>query len=131
MNFSVRQDYPTSLERLWAVFGHADYPEKKYRALGSTGLKIMRFEVTKKLIEVDLERKAQVVAEKIPKMARALIGSEQRMRHHTQWRRVSPMQVDAELDIAPVGISLRAHAYGTVIELTPKQTRMTLKFHVR
>jgi hypothetical protein len=60
MKFRVRQDYPTSLEHLWAAFGHADYPEHKYRALGSTALQIPRFNAAEKLIEVELERTTPV-----------------------------------------------------------------------
>lgn len=131
MKFNMRQDYPSSLEHLWAAFGHADYPEQKYRALGSTALKIVRFDANEELIEVELERNTHVVMENIPKWARTLIGSEQRLRHHTQWRRVSPMRVDAELDIALLGIPVSAHATGTVTELNPKLTRMALNFHVK
>jgi hypothetical protein len=131
MKFRIRQDYPTSLEHLWAAFGRVDYPKQKYRALGSKALKILRFEVTERRINVELERKTQLVAERIPKWASTLIGGEQRIHHCTQWSRVSPIQVDAELDIAPVNIALCAHATGTVVELNPKQTRMTLNFDVQ
>ena len=131
MKFKMRQEYPASIQRLWAAFGQPDYPRKKYRALGSTALKILRFDVTERLIEVELERKTRVVAAKLPKWACALIGGEQRIHHHTKWWRVSPTQVEAELDIAPTGISVCAHATGTIVELYPGRTQMTLNFDVK
>jgi Protein of unknown function (DUF2505) len=130
LKFSLSQDYPAGLDRLWAIFGQANYPEQKYRSLGSTAVQMLRFTATEKLIEVELERKAPVAWEKIPHWARKFIGSEQTMHHHTKWRRVSPTQVDAELDIAPVGMPVSAHGTGSVIEMTPKQTRLTLSFDV-
>jgi hypothetical protein len=131
MKFRMRQDYPTSLEHLWAAFGDADYPEQKYRALGSSAVQILRFTATAKLIEVELERKARVVVAKLPAWARPFADGEQRMRHHSKWWRVSPTQVNAELDIVPVGLPVRAHATGSAVELTATQTRLTLSIEVK
>ena len=115
---------------MWAAFGQADYPEHKYHALGSTDLHILRFNVNEKLIEVELERSTQARAESIPEWAHKLIGGEHKMHHHTWWRRVSPTQVEAELNITPMDMPVSAHAAGTIIELGHGQTSMTLDFEV-
>ena len=67
----------------------------------------------------------------MPSWARNVVRSTQTMHHHTRWRRVSPTQVHAELDIAPVGMPVRARGVGSIVELSPRKTRMTLTFHVR
>ncbi len=130
VKFRLHQDYPTTLARLWAAFGRADYPEQKYRALGSTAVHILRFDVTESLIEVVLERTAPVAMAQIPAWARAFIGSEQRLRHYTRWRRLSPTRVRADLDIAPVGLPVSAHATGSAVEQSADLTRLTLTFDV-
>jgi hypothetical protein len=35
MEFTITQDFPAGLDRLWAVFGRPDYPRRKYRAFGT------------------------------------------------------------------------------------------------
>lgn len=130
MKFSLRQDFPAGLARLWTVFGRPEYTEQKYRSLGSTSLRILKFAATDKMIEVELERSAPVPLEKVPALARVLPGKQQTMRHHSRWERAGPKQINAELDISPVGVPLDAHCIGSVVELSPGRSRMTLRFEV-
>jgi len=131
VNFSLKQDFPTDLARLWTALGRPDYVELKYRSLGATRLRVLKFDATVEVIEVELERSAPIARERLPAWARPFLGDEQMMRHHTRWRRIGPTHIEAELDIAPVGRPLRAHGVGTVIEPSPGQTRMTLRFDVQ
>jgi hypothetical protein len=41
--FELTQDFPVGLDRLWAVLGRPDYIRDKYRSLGSTSLRILKF----------------------------------------------------------------------------------------
>jgi hypothetical protein len=131
MKFNVCQDYPASLARLWAAFGDAGYPRQKYRALGSTDIRMLKFTATGKRIEVDLERQVQGLAQKLPAWAARFAAGRQRMRHRSTWWRVSPTRVDAELDIVAVGLPVSAHATGSAIELQPDLTRLTLSLEVK
>ena len=79
---------------------------------------------------MDLERTAPVAVARLPGWARPFIGEEQRLRHHTQWRRLSPTWVRADLDIVAVDLPLSAHATGTAVEQSPDLTRMTFSFDV-
>ena len=130
MKFSLSQDFPAGLDRLWAAFGRPDYPEQKYRALGSTDIRMLRFDVAADRIEVELERKAPVAWETIPAWARRLMQREQTMRHRSRWRRIGPARIEAELDIAPLGLPVTARGSGVLVELTPGRTHMTLDFQV-
>jgi hypothetical protein len=130
MKFRLHQDYPAALDDLWAVFARADYPEQKYRALGSTAVRIQRFAVTATLITVDLERTVHLDLARVPLWARPFLGAEQRLRHHTRWQRLGPAQARADLVIVPVGQPLAASAIGAVAELAPDLTRLTLTFDV-
>lgn len=130
MKFSLVQEFPASLERLWSAFGQPDYPLQKYRALGSTGIRLLRFVATAELIEVELEREAPVAGDAVPGWARGFMRPTQTMRHRTRWRRVGPTQAEAELDIAPLGQPVAAHGIGSIAELGPGLTRMTLSFVV-
>jgi hypothetical protein len=130
MKFRLRQDFPAGLARLWTVFGRPEYTKQKYRSLGSTALRILKFAATDKMIEVELERNAPVALEKLPAWARVLSGKRQTMRHHSRWERAGPKQINAELDISPVGVPLRAHCIGSVVELSRGLSRMTLRFDV-
>lgn len=130
MKFSLSQDFPAGLDRLWDAFGRPEYPEQKYRALGSTAIRMLRFYASADRIEVELERDAPVYRETIPAWARRFLQSRQTMRHRTRWRRIGPALVDAELDITAVGRPVSAHGTGAVVELAPGRTRMTLDFAV-
>jgi hypothetical protein len=130
MRFDLTQDFPASLERLWTALGSADYVEQKYRSLGSTSIRILKFIASAELIEVVLDREAPVVREKLPRWARVLSGKHQAMRQHTRWRRADNAHVDAEFDIVPQGVPVRARGTGSVVALSPGHTRMTLHFDV-
>lgn len=130
MKFSLSQDFPAGLDRLWAVFGRPDYPEKKYRSLGSSDIRVLLFRVDAEVIEVELERTTPVAWQTIPVWARALLSRRQVMHHRSRWQRVSPTWVEAVLDIAPVGRRVSAHGSGSIVQLTPDRTRMTLRFTV-
>jgi hypothetical protein len=130
MKFSLAQDYPADLRRLWATLGRAEYVEQKYRSLGAAALRILKLQVTDDVIDVELERSAPVAREELPRWARAVLRGTQPMHHHTRWSRAGAARVEAELDIAPVGIPVRAHGVGSVAELAPDRTRLTLDFDV-
>jgi hypothetical protein len=131
MDFTLTQAYPAGLDRLWAVFGHPEYPHRKYSALGATDFRLQRFHVTAKTIEVELERDVPVDRSRLPSWVRRMVGGQQRLRHRTRWRRVSPKRVTAELDIAPVRLPVHARGVGTIVEIAPGMTRMILTWQVK
>lgn len=130
MDFTLTQDYPTGLDRLWAVFGRPEYPQRKYVALGATALRLQQFDVTTHAIEVELERDVPVDSSGLPPWVRRLVGGKQTLRHHTRWRRVSPTRVAAELEISPISLPVRARGVGTIIETAPGMTRMKIDWTV-
>ncbi len=130
MKFSLSQDFPAGLDRLWEIFGRPDYPQQKYRSLGSSDIRLLLFRVDAEVIDVELERTAPVAWESIPAWARAFLSRRQVMHHRSRWQRVSPVLVEAELDIVPVGRRVSAHGTGSIVQLTPELTRMTLGFVV-
>lgn len=131
MKFSLDQDFPADPARLWAALGRRDYVEQKYRSLGAATLRILRFEVTRDSIDVELERSAPVARKVLPAWARPFVADRQVMRHHTRWRRADFTRIDAELDIWPVGLPVHAHGVGTLTGRSPGRTSMTLHFEVK
>lgn len=131
MKFSLAQDFPAGMDSLWAVFSQADYPERKYAALGSTDFRLISFRAAAEHISVALERTVPAATERIPDWARRLVSRDYVMRHETQWRRIDGRRADAELDITPVGIPVSIRACGDIIEQSPVTTRMTLTFEVQ
>jgi len=129
MRFSVQQDFPTGIEGLLAAFGRADYPRQKYRALGSTAVRITRFEVAPDLIQVELERNVAVAAADLPAWARAFAGK-RTLSHRTRWQRVGAARIEAHLEIRPSGLPVEATGTGAVTEFDPGRTRMELDFDV-
>jgi len=130
MEFTTCQDFPAGLDCLWAAFGHSEYPRQKYLALGATAVRLHRFEATPQSIEVDLERVVPVAKSRLPAWAQKLFGGAQTLRHRTAWRRIGAKQVAAELDIVPIGLPVRAHGVGTIVELTSGNTRMAVTWHI-
>lgn len=130
MEFTLTQYFPTGLDRLWAVFGRPEYPQRKYLALGATALRLHRFHVTPQAIEVELERDVPVDQSRFPAWVGKMIGRKQSLRHQTQWRRISPTEVSAELHISPTGLPVHARGVGTIAETVPGKTRMVLTWRV-
>ncbi len=131
MQFDLTQDFPVSLERLWTVLGRADYIEQKYRALGSTSLRILKFSADAESIEIELDRQAPVARDELPMWAHVLSGKQQTMRHHTRWRRAGFDRVDADVDICALDLPVSAKGTGSVVELSSEHSRLTLHFDVR
>jgi len=130
MQFDVTQDFPVGLDRLWAALGRADYVERKYRALGSAALRILKLRADADRIEVELDRQAPVARAALPAWARVLAGKRQAMHHRTRWTRADRDRVDAEFEFAARGLPVRARGTGTVAELSPHHSRMTLHLEV-
>ena len=130
MEFDLTQEFPVGLGRLWSALGRADYIEQKYRSLGTTSLRIRKLVRDADTIEVVLDRKAPVALDELPLWARLLSGTRQAMRHHTRWKRVSRDRVDAELDIRALGRGVVATGAGSVHELSPTHSRLTLHFNI-
>ena len=131
MDFTLTQYFPTGLDRLWAVFGRPEYPQRKYSALGATAFRLERFRVTEQTIEVGLERDVPVDPSRLPPWVRTMVGGQQTLRHRTRWRRVSPTRVTAELDISPISLPVRARGVGTIVEIAPEMTRMVITWQVK
>jgi len=130
LQFDLTRDVPVGLERLWTALDRADYIEQKYRSLGSTSLRILKFSADAESIEVELDRQAPVTQDELPTWARVFSGKQQTMRHHTRWRRASPDRVDAELDVCAMRMLVSAKGTSSVVELSPGHSRMTLHFDV-
>ena len=131
MEFTVTQEFPARLDRLWAAFGTPEYATRKYLALGATAVRIGRFHASADAIEVELERDLPMTGSvALPSWARAAIGRTQTLRHRTHWHRVDGSQVTARLDISPVGLPVRAHGTGTIVESAGRTTRMVLNWRV-
>jgi hypothetical protein len=131
MEFTLTQDFPAGLDRLWAAFGRADYPRLKYLALGATAVRLHRFSATAQAIDIELERDMPVDPSRLPRWSRAFVGSEQTLRHHTVWRRIGPAQATAQLDISPTGLPVRAQGTAAIVELGPESTRMLLTWRMQ
>jgi len=130
MRLKLQQDYPASLDDLWAVFSQPDYPERKYRALGATAFQLIHFSAGPRQIEVELERRAPAPMGKIPAWARPFVADEQTLRHYSQWRRLSAKKAGAELRIILAGTPVSVQGTGAIAEVSPALTRMILRFEV-
>jgi Protein of unknown function (DUF2505) len=137
MEFSTTQDFPATVAQLWAVFGQPGYPQRKYLALGSSTVRLHRFDAGARSIEVDLERDlprggaSAPILPSFPAWARRALGRAARLRHRSSWRRTGAAGIAAVLDIELVGLPVRAHGEGSIVELAPARSRMTLHWHVR
>ena len=130
VKLEVTQAFPAGLDRLWKVFGRPEYTEQKYRALGSSGVRVRRFDATEREIRVELERLSPVTVARVPAWARPFVGDKQSMRHATTWRRTNSKRIEAALEIDPVGQPVAARGTGEVAEIDPTHSRLTLHFDV-
>ncbi len=131
IEFTINQDFPAGLDRLWATFGRPEYPRQKYLSLGATEVCLRLFRASTQVIEVELDRDAPVDPNRLPTWARAFAASKQLLHHSTRWRRVGPARVTGELEITPVGLPVRAHGVGAIVETTVGTSCMTLNWQVR
>lgn len=130
-HFRVTQSFPAGIGQLWAVLGTREYVERKYHALGSKGLSILRFDVDERRIEVELERSAPVVADALPPWAGGLLGHWQLMRHRSRWLRMDAARVDVALEIRMAARPVRAEGVGRLVERSPDCSELTLEFQAK
>jgi hypothetical protein len=130
MEFTLTQDLPAGLDRLWAAFGQPGYPRQKYLALGATAVRLHRCTSTARTIDIELERDIPIDPSRLPRWVRPLVGSQQTLRHHTKWQRIGPTQATAELDISPIGLPVHARGLATIVESGPESTRLLMTWRV-
>jgi hypothetical protein len=129
-NFQLKHLYPADLGRLWATLGRREYVESKYRALGSTDLRILEFDVSAHTIFVVLERRVRNDADAVPAWAKIILAGSHVLHHQTRWTRVDSKSAEVEVEIWPPGIPVRAQGRGVIVELSAKRTEITLDFAV-
>lgn len=130
MQFELVHDYPAALDRLWMTFGQAGYLRRKYAALGAIALRLLRFEADAARINVELERDMSTDAARLPPWARTFVGRSQTLHQRSTWRRLSPSQAIASLDIVPEGLPVHAHGAATIDEVNPRYTCMRVTWRV-
>jgi hypothetical protein len=130
MKFSLSHDFPVSLDVLWPVYGDATYLEAKYKALGSTHLRILESVVTEKQINVVLERTVSANINGIPDWAQKMISHDYVMRHENHCERPTPHQALVSLHITPLGSPVNIHGRGSLSEPAPGKTHLALTFEV-
>ncbi|MBS0442288.1 MAG: DUF2505 domain-containing protein [Proteobacteria bacterium] len=130
MRFDLSQDFPVGLDRLWTALGQRDYVERKYRSLGSSALRLLKFSADAQAIEVGLERQAPVARDELPAWARVFSGKQQALHQHTRWRRTAPGTIAIELEIRAPSLHVAAKGTGSVVEPKPGRSRMTLHFEL-
>jgi len=131
MQLSLTQDFPAGIDRLWAVFGQPDYVQQKYAALGTGSLRLLHFECSAALIALELERALPLDPARMPAWARGLVGGSLSLRQRSRWRRLGPAQVEAELEIAPLGLPVHAQGHGQISETAGGGCRMQLNWELR
>jgi hypothetical protein len=130
VQFSLSQDFPARLDRLWTVFGQPDYVRQKYAALGAGSLRLLSFEHSATHIELTLERTLPLQPARLPAWARGLLGSSQTLRQHSRWQRLGPAQVEARLELEPLGLPVRARGQGRIVEGASGACQMRLAWQV-
>lgn len=130
MEFTVTQDFPAGMDRLWSTFGQIDYVRRKYRALGAAAVRVRHFKATDKAIDIELELDMPLDPTRMPMWSRALIGPKLTLRHRTAWWRDGPTHATATLDISPKGLPLRAQGLAMIAEINSHLTRMQVNWHV-
>lgn len=153
--FTLTQDFPASLARLWTVFGSADYVRAKYEAggtAGAAGLRLQQFDATPQRIEVVLERDLELDPARLPLWARLATGRRLTLRQRSLWWRGhaddeesagegdgpddgdgpgSEPMLSARLELSPRGLPIEARGRGRLSETRPGHTRMVLVWQVR
>lgn len=130
VKFSLSQDFPVSLDVLWPVYGSPAYLEAKYKALGSTNLRILEAKTDDTSINVVLERTIAPDLRSLPDWARKMVARDYVMRHENRCQRSSPTHASVSLGIKPLGSPVDIHGRGSLSEPAPGQTRLALEFDV-
>ena len=128
--FTMAQDFPVGVDRLWTAIGREDYVRAKYRALGTPALRLRRFQATAERVEVDLERDLPR-AVPLPPGLGATGHALRTLRQRSTWRRDARGEVQVTLEIAPLGLPLVAAGEGSVRPTGPHACRLALRWQVR
>jgi hypothetical protein len=131
MKASFTQDYPAPPERLWQVFGQADYLHRKYAAQGISAYRLNRFDTSPERIGVELERILAVPMHKIPSFAQRFVHPEQTLVYVSNWRRNAEGPADFDLEIHAPGLPLQISGRGALREAGAGSSRLAFDFDVR
>lgn len=129
--FALEHDYPAGLGALWLALGRREYVDSKYRALDGAPPRILRFHADAVTIDVELERIRAVVPAALPAWARGFAERAQALHQRSHWYRRGPQRAEAQLDVEPARLPLRAHCRGDVVERGPGCTHMAWRVRVR
>lgn len=130
MNKSLHQDYPASVETLWSVFGHPDYPDRKYKALGISAYEVREFTATPERISLELLRTHSLPPEKVPSVVRKFVHPHQTLRYISHWRRNGPDAAEFDLEIIPAGLPVHIRGTGRLVQTGAASSRLTIDFTV-
>lgn len=130
MKKDLFQDYPASVETLWQVFGHPDYPHRKYKAQGITAYEVREFTAGADRISLDLLRTYTLPPEKVPALARRFLHPQQTLRYVSHWRRSGPDAADFDLEIIPTGLPVHVHGQGRLQKTADAVSRLSITFSV-
>ncbi len=98
--------------------------------MGADDVRVNRFVSTSQQIEVDLERDIAVDKGTLPIWVRALLRESQTLRHQSLWRRISAIEVVAEIDISLRRLPIHAHGTGTISQVSARGSRMHADWRV-
>lgn len=130
MKAGFSQDYPATPDRLWQVFGQADYPHRKYQAQGITAYQVRKFDATPDHISLDLERTLSVPLDRIPHFAQRFVHPEQTLHYLSNWRRHQQDRADFDLEIVAQGLPLHISGKGELRQ-AGAGSRLSIEFDVR
>jgi len=138
IKLALHQAYPASLDELWVLFSDSDYPERKYRSLGATSFRMLKFRAAPRRIEVEFERRIPMALERMPGWAAALgrtfADDEITLRHSGVWRRLRKTEARTDLEVSLVGgasgVPLSIQGEGLIAQTGPDLTRFDLHLAV-
>ena len=130
MKFNLSHDFPVGMAALWPVYGSPDYLAAKYKALGSSNLRILEAITDEQRIRVVLERTITPDLKGVPDWARRLVVRDYTMRHENHCQRQGDALSRVNLRIIPVGAPVSISAAGSLSDVASGRSRLALDFDV-
>jgi hypothetical protein len=130
VKFNLSHDFPVGLTALWSIYGNPNYLAAKYKALGSSDLRILQAITDEQRICVVLERTITPDLKGVPDWARRLVVRDYIMRHENHCLRQGDALSRVNLRIIPVGAPVSISAAGSLSDVAADRSRLALDFDV-
>lgn len=130
MIFNMSKIFNSSTDSVWAVISNPNLTLEKYKSYGALSVNLTKFEIKDDISFINLVRKTNSLDNIVPNMLKKVLGSEQEIIQNSTWTRLSPDEIEVDVEIIIKGKPITCNAKGKITKLEENSCSYTLTYDV-